>query len=340
MNLTPEQSWAAKTALRLHIWQESLAEDDASTRGAAIWEYIAQALGELGDRDERFRSSSLRALDKEFPFYQERKVLGDAGKGGAGGGNGPQESKSPRSAQELVAALISATAAMPAHEKEGLARQLADAGITAQNTKSRAPFTGHGMPVQFPELEDEFIRVTKTVEGIQGMLGAQHFKSGTPVNLIRCLQMLGLMSEQFLQLHPQVWGMWEKIVTNHQYTTSYDRPPLSPDESLAQFLQGAPTTKRADVMRMVAKTLYLTVAAVSAVETAGREFAAWFFDKFGPRHIEEIMQFEAQGETPGPAEYWQRYVQLADTNSSEELSEQFLNLLGRGMLSRIQSKKP
>ena len=75
MNVINERDWAAKTAMRLHIWQESFAADDPSTRGAAVWQYIADALAELGEMDERFRATSLRALDEEFPFYQERKVL-------------------------------------------------------------------------------------------------------------------------------------------------------------------------------------------------------------------------------------------------------------------------
>lgn len=348
MNYTNERDWAAKTAMRLHIWQESFAADDPSTRGAEVWQYIADALGELGEMDERFRTTSLRALDEEFPFYRERKIV----EGAAGGETSslsstaaPTPKEEPVDAETLAARLIEAAHGLTAGQRESIARQLAEAGIAIslkaleEPVAEPGPKSGVNTLLAVPEFQDEIARLGKTVEKIQSTLGTAHFQAGVVIHLVRSMQMLGLMSEQFLQLHPQVWAMWEKIVTNHQYTTSFHKPALAPDESLAQFLLGTPSTKRADVGQMVSKTFYLAVAAVSAVETAGKEFAAWFFDKFGPQNIESIVQYEAKGADSTPEDYWKRYLHLAETYSTEELSEQFLNLLGRNMLRIIQSKK-
>ena len=347
MNVINERDWAAKTAMRLHIWQESFAADDASTRGAAVWQYIADALAELGEMDERFRVTSLRALDEEFPFYQERKVLETSAR------NDPPPVKNatepspsePADVQTLTERLIQEASGLSADRRESIAKQLAEAGIGLPQNVAAEPVAEAlsrnevSMHLTVPEYKDEIARLGKTVEKIQSTLGTTHFQAGMVIHLVRSMQMLGLMSEQFLQLHPQVWAMWEKIVTNHQYTTSFHKPALAPDESLAQFLLGAPSTKRADVGQMVSKTFYLAVAAVSAVETAGKEFAAWFFDKFGPQNIESIVQYEAKGGDSTPQDYWKHYLHLAETYSTEELSEQFLNLLGRNMLRIIQTKK-
>jgi hypothetical protein len=347
MNVINERDWAAKTAMRLHIWQESFAADDPSTRGAAVWQYIADALAELGEMDERFRVTSLRALDEEFPFYQERKVLEASAR------NDPLLVKKateasplePTDAQTLTERLIQEASGLSADRRESIAKQLAEVGIVLPQNVAAGPVAEAlsrnevSMHLTVPEYKDEIARLGKTVEKIQSTLGSTKFQAGKVIHLIRSMQMLGLMSEQFLQLHPQVWAMWEKIVTNHQYTTSFHKPALSPDESLAQFLLGAPSTKRADVGQMVSKTFYLAVAAVSAVETAGKEFAAWFFDKFGPQNIESIVQYESKGGDSTPQDYWKHYLHLAETYSTEELSEQFLNLLGRNMLRIIQTKK-
>lgn len=348
MNVINERDWAARTAIRLHIWQESFAADDPSVRGAAVWQYIADALGELGEMDERFRATSLRALDEEFPFYRERKVL-EAVEGGETSplskAVAPASKEEPADAETLAVRLIEAAPGLSAEQRESIARQLAEAGIAiplkvVTESAAEAGFkSGIHTHMAVPEYQDEIARLGKTVEKIQSTLGTTHFQAGMVIHLIRSMQMLGLMSEQFLQLHPQVWAMWEKIVTNHQYTTSFHKPALAPDESLAQFLLGTPSTKRADVGQMVSKTFFLTVAAVSAVETAGKEFAAWFFDKFGPQNIESIVQYEAKGADSTPQDYWKHYLHLAETYSTEELSEQFLNLLGRNMLRIIQTKK-
>lgn len=341
--------------MKLHIWQESLAADDPAARGAAVWEYIAGAMAELGDMDERARGACLQALDEEFPFYQERMVLdAPAGTGGrtTGSVQDKPEPEAPKAAEPedvnvQLQKLIDFYQRLPDDERTNITRRLVEAGVapTLPAAEVSGPVTKRtqgktaGLPLMVPEFQQEVARLGKTVEKIQSTIGPDHFKAGMSIHLIRSMQMLGLMMEQFLQLHPQVWGMWEKIVTNHHYTTSFHKPPLTPDEALAQFLLGAPSTKRADVGQMVAKTFYLAVAAVSAVEGAGKEFAAWFFDKFGPQNIESIVQYEEQGKNATAEDYWKRYLHLAETYSSEELAEQFLNLLGRNMLKSIQAKK-
>ncbi len=337
--------------MRLHIWQESFAAEDPSTRGVEVWHYIADALAELGEMDERFRATSLRALDEEFPFYRERLASGDPGPSPMAAPR-PAPKEEPQDVQTLTARLVQAASGLPTEQLESIAKRLAEAGIAvpldvaaveaeplAETRIQIAAKSGLGAHMMVPEYQDEIARLGKTVEKIQSTLGSAHFQAGMVIHLVRSMQMLGLMSEQFLQLHPQVWAMWEKIVTNHQYTTSFHKPASAPDESLAKFLLGVPSTKRADVGQMVSKTVYLAVAAVSAVETAGKEFAAWFFDKFGPQNIESIVQYEAKGGESSPQDYWKHYLHLAETYSTEELSEQFLNLLGRNMLRIIQTKK-
>lgn len=344
--------------MKLHIWQESLATDDPASRGAAVWEYIAGAMAELTDMDERSRTSCLQALDEEFPFYQERLTLeapaGSTARKASAAAKvqsepEPTKASEPEDVNVQLQRLIDFYQRLPDDERTNITRRLVEAGVTpttstiveqtGTQTKRTQGGKTAGLPLLVPEFQQEVARLGKTVEKIQSTIGQTHFKAGVSIHLIRSMQMLGLMMEQFLQLHPQVWAMWEKIVTNHHYTTSFHKPPLTPDEALAQFLLGAPSTKRADVGQMVAKTFYLAVAAVSAVEGAGKEFAAWFFDKFGPQNIESIVQYEEQGKTVTAEDYWKRYLHLAETYSSDELAEQFLNLLGRNMLKTIQAKK-
>lgn len=347
MNVTTEREWAAKTAMRLHIWQESFAEDDPGHRGAAVWEYIAGAFGELRNLDERSFVSSLRALDEEFPFYQERKMLESVPAApGKPALDSAVEAKPPPTAKELLAGLLAVAPSLQESEREEISRQLMEAGfqapaqsiLTTQKIGTAAATTG--LPVVVPEYPEELNRLVKTVEKIQSALGGANFKAGDELNLIRSMQMLGLLSEQFLLLHPQVWSMWETMVTHHQYTTSFSKPSAKPDELLAKFLLGASTTKRADVGTLVAKTFYLAMALVSSVEMAGKEFASWFFDKFGPQNIESVIEFEANGAEVGAEEYWKRYRQMAESHTVEELSEQFNNLLGRNMIRYMQQRRP
>jgi hypothetical protein len=341
MNGINERDWAARTAMRLHIWQESFANDEAEARGAAVWEYIAGAFAELGETDERFRANSFRALDAEFPFYQERKVLNRPEEAGPQ----PPSLKQALTAKETLANLLTLAPTLKEEEREDFARQLAEVGFVVQpqsmiidNSPSLKSVMESELPVAVPVTPDELSRLTKTLEKIQSVLGADHFDSDSTLYLTRSMQMLGLMSEQFLVLHPQIWSMWEKIATNNQYTSSFSKPSLSPDEALAKFLQGASTTKRNDVAQLVTKTYGLATALVSAVEIAGLEFAAWFFEKFGPQNIEAVVQYDADGGDSDAAQYWQRYRQMTEAQSAEELSEQFHNLLGRNMLRHIQKR--
>ena len=341
MNGINEHDWAARTAMRLHIWQESFANEEPETRGAAVWEYIAGAFAELGETDERFRANSFRALDAEFPFYQERKVLIRPEEVGVQ----PSPLRPALTAKETLENLLAFAPTLKEEEREDFARQLAEVGFMVQpqsmvfeKASPVKPVMASELPVAVPVTPDELSRLTKTVEKIQTVLGADHFDSDSTLYLTRSMQMLGLMSEQFLVLHPQIWSMWEKIATNNQYTTSFSKPSLSPDEALAKFLQGVSSAKRNDVAQLVAKTYGLASALVSAVEIAGREFAAWFFEKFGPQNIEAVVQYDADGGDSDAGQYWQRYRQMTEAQSAEELSEQFHNLLGRNMLRHIQKR--
>ncbi|WP_395735706.1 hypothetical protein [Prosthecobacter sp.] len=341
MNVTTEREWAAKTAMRLHIWQESFAEDDPDTRGASIWEYIAGAFAELRNLDEGSFVRSLKALDEEFPFYRDRKAVGaDLEYPSPDSPPTPP----PQTAKELLASLLAVAPSLKEDEREEISRQLKDAGFQVAGesiiTKPTQGANTSGLPMVMPEYAEEVSRLVKTVEKIQSALGGANFKAGEELNLIRSMQMLGLLSEQFLLLHPQVWSMWESMVTNHQYTTSFSKPAARPDELLAKFLLGATTAKRTDVGTLVAKTFYLAMALIAGVEMAGKEFASWFFDKFGPQNIESVIQYEANGVKVGPEEYWQRYRQMSESHTVEELSEQFNNLLGRNMIRYMQQRRP
>ena len=343
MNVSNERDWAAKTAMRLHIWQETFASDGPESRGASVWEYLAAAFAELGEADERFRINSFHALDEEFPFYQERKILDSTVDASAQGRQEPK--REAPTAKELLASLLAIAPTLQEEEREDFARQLSDVGfqvtshsLVASKEAAGTPVTTTDLPVIVPEYPDELNRLTKTVEKIQAALGQTHFKTGAALNLIRSMQMLGLMSEQFLSLHPQIWSLWEKIATNNQYTTSFTKPALPPDEALAKFLQGVQSAKRNDVAQLVAKTYSLAAALVAAVELAGMEFAAWFFEKFGPQNIEAVVQYDANGGEVDAGKYWQRYRQMTESQSAEELAEQFHNLLGRNILRNIQKR--
>lgn len=347
MKVTTEREWAAKTAIRLHIWQESFAEDDPDTRGATVWEYIAGALNELRILDEKSFVRSLRALDEEFPFYGARKTLTRADtRENEQAVDTHAASNAPQTAQELLQALLALAPALSEAEREEISRQLMDAGFQtvppsiAEVRKPENLIASSDMPLSLPQYPEEQHRLVKTVAKIQSSLGTAYFEAGEELNLIRSMQMLGLLSEQFLLLHPQIWSMWETMVTNHQYSTSLSKPSAKPEELLAKFLRGASTAKRADVGALVAKTFYLAIALVSGVETAGKEFAAWFFEKFGPHNIESVIQFEANGAQVGEEQYWQRYRQLSESHNTEELSEQFHNLLGRNMIRYMQQRRP
>lgn len=341
MSVSNERDWAAKTAMRLRIVQASIAEsesDDEADRGTIVWQFIADAMGELADLDERTRASSLRLLDEEFPFYQDRiSIHGSNGEGRRGGAaDVPQKLMASATPQDLIQGLLQAAASLTDEERAQAAEQLAAGGIQVAAPKPMMPVEQSNLPLKLPAFQEEITRLVKTVEKIKSTLGTAHVTDGAAFDLIRSMQMLGMMVEQFLALHPQIWRMWEQIVTHHQYTTSFDKPSLPADKSLAQFLEGAATTKRSDVGRMVAKTFVLNSALVTAVENAGRDFASWFFEKFGPENIEALANFEAEGGDVGPENYWQRYLKLTELHNAQELSEQFNNLLGRNMLRHIQ----
>jgi len=343
MSVSIERDWAAKTAMRLRIVQASIAEseiDEEADRGTVIWQFIADAMGELADLDERSRTNSLRLLDEEFPFYRDRAAMHNP-QGSPERAENPvrtsdQSAALPPTPERLVEELLKAAGEMNEAELAEASEKLAAAGFRIAASKPLVPDEQSILPVSIPTFKEEISRLVKTVDKIRSTLGAGHVTDGVAFDLIRSMQMLGMMVEQFLTLHPQIWRMWEQIVTHHQYTTSFTKPSLPADKSLAQFLEGAATTKRSDVGRMVAKTFVLNSALVSAVENAGREFAAWFFEKFGPENIVAVANFECEGGEAGPERYWQRYLQLTGLHNAQELSEQFNNLLGRNMLRHIQ----
>lgn len=343
MSVINERDWAAKTAMRLRVVQASMAEsDEVQDRGSTVWEFIAQALNELGDVDERFRLKYLRALDEEFPFYQDRLALDQSGSVLDLTPTKTDTTKKVESQtftpEELLKQLLAAAANLTEAQIQEFSSKLVKGGYKCAVDGEGLQGNASAMPVTMPTYQEEFTRLTKTVEKIQSTIGSKHFKSGASLNLIRSLQMLGLMSEQYILLHPQIWEMWEKIVTNQQYTTSFNRPALSPAEALAKFLEGAQSSKRADVGQMVAKTFYLTSALVASVENTGREFVSWFIEKFGAENIESLANFEAGEKSAGPAQYWKRYQELTELHSADELCEQFHNLLGKNMLRQIQRR--
>lgn len=342
MSLTPQQEWAAQTAVRLHVWQECLFEDDPDIRGAEVWNYIAAALEELQPYNQESRATFLRALDDAFPFYQERKAVPAEVVPGIGEKNG-QSDPGTKEREELTAlehaeVLVQKAEKLSGEEKALLAAKLAKAGILlpAPRAETSANSTEALPRLLLPVFEDETARLNSMVERIQTTLGETHFEEKSALSLVRSFQMLGLMSEHFLLLHPKIWSMWERIVSSHHYTTSFNRPALAPEMSLAHFLQGETSARRKDVGLMVAKTFYLTQALIAAVEAAGIEFSEWFFEKFGPLNIESVVKYEAGEEEPEAVDFWRRYQHLAESHTAKEMGEQFVNLLGRQMLQQIQ----
>ncbi len=337
MSMANQSEWAARTAMRLRVVQATMAESDAeSERGVEVWEFIAETMAELGSLTREEKKECLKALDREFPFYEDRVRLEAK----------PEEPGVVSTSvllthEEMARKLVEAVATLETGQIERLSKLLCAGGYLLSSSSVAKSGTNGGqtlLPVVIPTYQEEVARLTKIVEKIQSTIGKDFFANHEGLSLNRSMQILGLMCEQFLLLHPQIWGLWEGIVTNHQYTTSFNRPALPAAQALAQFLEGGSSTRRADVGQMVAKSFYLLNALVASVGTASQEFSSWFFEKFGPENIESVMNYETNGSKAGAAEYWKRYQQLAEQHNSEELREQFHNLLGKSMLRNIQRR--
>lgn len=347
MSVINERDWAAKTAMRLRIVQATMVESDSMERGREVWGFISEAIRELDQVKDDQRLRCMKALDEEFPFFDSRLTL-DAEPSGENSTAVAAELRAKRqqpvpvrlTLDEMIQELVVGYTTMKQDEREKCSRRLAEAGFLIEQPSLTGSEKALKAPLALPVYEEEQVRLKRTVDKILEKLGTELTKGGgkEELNLTRCLQMLGLMSEQYLALHPQVWALWDEMVSTQQYTTSFNRPTLPAAQALAEFLKGRSTTRRSDVGEMVTKSFYLMNALVLSVSEAGREFAVWFLQKFGPENIQSLMNFETNGSRAGPAEYWQRYFDLAHQYNEEEMKEQFQKLLGKAMMRHLQRR--
>lgn len=339
-NEVNEHDWAARTAMRLRIVQGTMVESEEEDRGVQVWEFIAQALDEIAAVDPVFHQRCLQALDEEFPFFEARAPLpyGSENENPTAPFAAAAE-PATTSATELARQLAAQAGSMSGEEKSHCMKLLAEAGLVPAPAGGA---DGRSMPavLTLPVYEEEIVRLKRTVERILQRLVPE---SATTVadpslNLIRGMQMLGLMCEQFLLLHPQVWSLWDRLGGTQHHTTSFQRPPLEATQALADFLRGSSATRRSDVGDMVAKSFYLVTALVQAVSEAGRDFAIWYLQRFGPENIQSVMGFETGTSQAGPAEFWKRYVELTQLHNEEDLKMQFQSLLGKAVLRQLQKR--
>ncbi|MEN3941797.1 hypothetical protein WJU23_10930 [Prosthecobacter sp. SYSU 5D2] len=340
MNETNERDWAAKTAMRLRIVQAAMVESESEDRGSEVWAFIAEAINELDTDDGEYQRRCMKALDEEFPFFESRPALTEEA------AEPPAEAQEPApastSALDLVRQLSGMYSSMSTEEREKSSRMLAEAGFPIGQATAAAAPGSLTAAITLPGFEEENVRLKRTVERILERLGpgsASSTSHGDPrLSLIRCMQMLGLMSEQYLLVHPHIWALWDRLSSSQHHTTSFNRPSLEPSQALADFLKGSSTTRRSDVGDMVTKSFYLLNALVAASGDAGKDFARWFFQKFGPENIQSVMSFETGVSLAGPAEYWKRYVELTQLHNEDEMKEQFNNLLAKAMQRHLQRR--
>lgn len=336
MNETNERDWAAKTAMRLRIVQAAMVESELEDRGSEVWAFIAQAFNELDTDDGEFQRRCMQALDEEFPFFESRPPLVEEPAAP------PAEAPESASALDLVRQLTGMSSTMTSEEREKCSRMLAEAGFPVGPATSPTTPGTLTAAITLPVYEEENVRLKRTVDRILDRLGpgsATGTGTGDPrLSLIRCMQMLGLMSEQYLLVHPHIWALWDRLSSGQQHTTSFNRPPLEPSQALADFLKGSSTTRRSDVGDMVTKSFYLLNALTLAAGDAGKDFSRWFFQKFGPENIQSVMSFETGVSLAGPAEYWKRYVELTQLHNEDEMKEQFQNLLAKAMQRHLQRR--
>lgn len=339
-----ERDWAAKTAMRLRIVQATKVESESQDRGREVWEFISQAMQELAQAEPGQRRRCMQALDEEFPFFESRPSRNgesqpDPPRTESGGETVEPASKPrPATVDELIDDLVVAAGALTDAERAQQSKRLFEAGFRVEQTHVRDSQGGLQAAVALPVYDEEHLRLKRTVERILDRVGAGKEGGRVELNLTRCMQMIGLMSDQYLLLHPQVWELWDHLAATQHFSTSFNRPTLLPAKALGDFLQGKSSTRRTDVGEMVTKTFYLLNALVTAVSEAGNEFAAWFFQKFGPDNIQSLIQFETDSRQAGPAEFWKRYCELTQHVNEAEMKEQFQSLLGKAMLRFLQRR--
>ncbi len=338
MSLINERDWAARTAMRLRIVQATMLESDSKERGVDVWEFILDALRELPPTDEKKCRLCMKALDLEFPFFEARPTLEVQVRSDP---PPPTESRLPPPTPETaLEQFLIAASSLSVSERAKYGDKLERAGflLAKKNEIQGDPTTK--MPLSLPIYEEERERLQRTVIKIMKRLESDMGdESGYELNLNRCMQMLGLLSEQYLLVHPHVWALWDYLSSSNHLTTTFKRPTLAAPKALASFLLGGTTARRADVGEMVTRSFHLMNALIAAVADAGQDFAAWFFQKFGPENIQSLMQFETSRGSVGPAEFWQRYCTLVTDLNETELKEQFHAMLGKAM-SRHLNRRP
>ncbi len=186
MSVYNERDWAAKTAMRLRIVQEAIAEsesDGEEDRGTIVWQFIADAMGELADVDERSRANSLRLLDEEFPFYQDRVVIQNSDHAvhppsETGAKVTDDKTRTSPTPQDIVQDLLKAAGGMKEEERAEIAEQLVAAGFQVTAPIALTPDEQSKLPVSMPAFHEEVSRLAKTVDKIKSTLGVAHVTEG------------------------------------------------------------------------------------------------------------------------------------------------------------------
>lgn len=334
--------WAARAAVRLRVVQGTKLELDPEG-GPHVWEFVSEAMKEIAHVSAEVRLQCMRALDREFPFFMARVASAET--------DGSEVADAPVSEvcdnaskanshgfETCLTALLAQAVHMSDEDRQRVSRSLADAGFTLSSGGVADPSRIEAF-LSIPEMEDEQVRLRRMVQRIAERIGTEvGTGGGKGFNLNRCMQMLGLLVDQYLTVHEPVWTLWDKLVSGYHYTTSFQRPTLSVTEGLGVFMRGGTSVRKADVGEMIAKTFFLIRAMATAVDQAGAEFAQWFDQKYSPESIENYLTLETGTGKAGPAELWQHYLQVTGDNNEAEFREQFRALLGKAMLQLLQTK--
>ena len=333
--------WAAQAAVRLRVVQGTKLELDPEA-GPHVWEFVSEAMKEIAHASAEVRLRCMRALDREFPFFMARAANAETDRGEAADEmdfeGGRDESPKVEGFETYLTELVAQAANMSDEDRQRVSQSLADAGFTLSAGGVADPSRIEAF-LSIPEMEDEQVRLRRMVQRIAERIGTEvGTGGGKGFNLNRCMQMLGLLVDQYLTVHEPVWTLWDKLVSGYHYTTSFHRPTLSVTEGLAVFMRGGSSVKKADVGEMIAKTFFLIRAMATAVDQAGAEFAQWFYQKYSPESIENYLGLETGTGKAGPAELWQHYLQVTGDNNEAEFREQFRTLLGKAMLQLLQTK--
>jgi hypothetical protein len=358
MNVTNEREWISQTALRLRQVQAANADAPPEKRLAHLAEEVKRAVRQLGVLDEEVRRRYLRGLSDKFPVWIPA-VQAD--------GNGapvaaPLEADTmpvsapeprPRTALELLEGLIAAAEDLRGDERANFARRLRQAGFVergaeASDTKTRLD-KGLVKALLFPEDQEEMMRLNRFIDAVHVTLtqsprpkdvvlpGTPRSAAPPPLNLVRCIQAMGMLLDQYCLLYGVMWNLWSDLsVGNAQ--TGFSRSPVPPRQMLSDFLGGQPSARSSEVVETMKKTFFLANGFTESFGLAAQRFAEWFHRQFGPDHIKDLVALDSGNKTD-PQHYWQKYCTLMRDYTEASIEDKFRNFLATAMLNRVQQRR-